>query len=152
MDERNGGPSKVKVVDRRKFTADGEPRELERTERPAPDRAAGGPQRPPVKQDPAPERSPGAGGPPSGTPEPGPSRPPETSSRFLGLVAMLTQHAELLLLGAEGLPPRPDEARTVIDFLGVLEEKTTGNLTRQEGEALSSVLYQLRALYVQKKP
>jgi hypothetical protein len=69
----------------------------------------------------------------------------------LGLVAMLAQQAEILLAGAEGLPARPDEARTVIDFLGALEEKTAGNLSQEEQQLLSSVVYQLRSLFLQKK-
>jgi hypothetical protein len=63
---------------------------------------------------------------------------------------MLAQQAELLMVGAEGLPARPDEARTVIDFLGALETKTAGNLTDEESRVLSSVVYQLRSLFLQK--
>jgi hypothetical protein len=65
---------------------------------------------------------------------------------------MLAQQAELLLEGAEGLPARPEEARTVIDFLGALETKTSGNLTDDESRVLSSVVYQLRSLFLQKNP
>lgn len=142
MDESNGGSRTVKVVDRRKFTADGDLREQKRPEKPA---AA-----PPAQEDsPGPDESVPRREAPAGEPSGGAAG--ATSSHFLGLVAMLVQHAELLLVGAEDLTPRPEEARTVIDFLGALEEKTAGNLSREEEQALSSVLYQLRALYVQKK-
>jgi hypothetical protein len=148
LDESHDGSRKVKVVDRRKFTADGQPREPKRAARPPAE------QPPPERAQPRAEQqvasdSVGSAG---ATEESSPSPSPETSSHFLGLVAMLVQHAELLIMGAEGLPPRPEEARTVIDFLGALEEKTAGNLTKDEHQALTSVLYQLRSLYVQKKP
>lgn len=40
-------------------------------------------------------------------------------------------------------------ARHHIDTLGVLEEKTMGNLTDEESQLLSGTLYELRASYVQ---
>ncbi|MBL8890988.1 MAG: DUF1844 domain-containing protein [Planctomycetaceae bacterium] len=40
-------------------------------------------------------------------------------------------------------------AQHLIDMLGVLEEKTKGNLTADETEMLTDVLTQLRILYVQ---
>ena len=42
-----------------------------------------------------------------------------------------------------------DLARHHIDMLGVLEEKTRGNLTDDEATALASTLYELRMRYVQ---
>jgi hypothetical protein len=65
------------------------------------------------------------------------------------LVAMLAQQAELMLLGAEGFEPHPDDARRLIDSLGVLEDKTRGNLSPEESKILSDVLFQLRGLFVQ---
>jgi uncharacterized membrane protein YgcG len=70
---------------------------------------------------------------------------------FLELVAMLAGQAELLLVGAEDLPARPEEAQRMIDYLGVLEEKTAGRLADDEAKLLSSVLYQLRTFYLQRK-
>jgi len=42
-----------------------------------------------------------------------------------------------------------DYARHHIDTLGVIEEKTKGNLTDEEQKTLSSTLYELRQSYVQ---
>ena len=41
-----------------------------------------------------------------------------------------------------------DMAKHNIDLLGVLEEKTKGNLTPEEKKLLDSVLYELRMRYV----
>ena len=42
-----------------------------------------------------------------------------------------------------------DLARHHIDMLGVLEEKTKGNLTAEESDALATTIYELRSRYVQ---
>ncbi len=42
-----------------------------------------------------------------------------------------------------------EQAKHFIDMLGVLEEKTTGNLTAEEKQQLDSLLYELRMQYVQ---
>lgn len=63
---------------------------------------------------------------------------------------MLAGQAELLMVGAEGLPAQPADAQRLIDYLGVLETKTAGNLSKEEGQALSNILYQLRSLFIQK--
>ena len=39
-------------------------------------------------------------------------------------------------------------AKQIIDILGLLEEKTRGNLTEQESKLLSSLLYDLRVHFV----
>ncbi len=41
-------------------------------------------------------------------------------------------------------------ARHTIDVLGMLEEKTQGNLTPDEEELLQNILFELRMKYVQK--
>ncbi len=41
-------------------------------------------------------------------------------------------------------------AKQIIDILGILEEKTRGNLTDEEEKAFKEVLYGLRMSYVQK--
>lgn len=41
-------------------------------------------------------------------------------------------------------------ARHTIDVLGMLEEKTQGNLTSDEEELLKNILFELRMKYVQK--
>jgi len=44
-----------------------------------------------------------------------------------------------------------DQARYLIDTLGVIEEKTKNNLTDEEGSILSESLYNLRIMYVEEK-
>ena len=41
-------------------------------------------------------------------------------------------------------------AKHTIDILGMLEEKTKGNLTSDEGELLKNILYDLRMRYVKE--
>ena len=41
-------------------------------------------------------------------------------------------------------------AKYKIDLLGMLQQKTEGNLTPEEKKKLDEVLYQLRMLYLQK--
>ena len=42
-------------------------------------------------------------------------------------------------------------AKQTIDILSMLEEKTQGNLTKDEGTMLKNILYDLRMLYVKEK-
>ncbi|MBW1878453.1 MAG: DUF1844 domain-containing protein [Deltaproteobacteria bacterium] len=42
-------------------------------------------------------------------------------------------------------------ARQTIDLIGVLEEKTRGNLDEEEKKLLDSVLYDLRIRFVQRR-
>ncbi len=44
-----------------------------------------------------------------------------------------------------------DLAKQTIDILGMLEEKTKGNLTSEEDSLLKSILYDLRLRFVKKK-
>jgi len=46
-------------------------------------------------------------------------------------------------------PPNLDGARQMIDILGLLEEKTRGNLTTEERQLLERGLYELRLRYVE---
>lgn len=142
MDETKSEPPKIKVVDRRKFTVEGDPVD---TAEPAVETAV--PEMPPEEGvvDPAPS-----------TPEPAPAAqsretPDQLSAQFLELVTMLASQAELLLVGAEDLPAQPAEGQRLIDYLGVLEEKTAGNLSADEAKILSTVLYQLRTFFLQSK-
>lgn len=91
----------------------------------------------------SPARGGGAGG-PGGL-------PPATFETLIS--TMVTQ-----ALFAMGAIPDPrtgqrvahlDLARHHIDMLGVLEEKTKGNLTEQEADMLSSTVYELRTRYIQ---
>ncbi len=157
-DEPKTSP-RIKVVDRRWFTDSGEPRADE------PSRAA------PHQMEPAEEALPeaeaelssahgdrGAGGDPPSVDDRGESegRPdhrgrseglPEVS--FLHLTNFLAQQAALLLQGTEGLPKDSEQARVFIDFLALLETKTSGNLTSEEARFLSEMLFQLRTMFIQ---
>ena len=42
-------------------------------------------------------------------------------------------------------------AKQTIDILSMLEEKTRGNLTDEEGKILKNILYDLRIIYVKEK-
>ena len=67
------------------------------------------------------------------------------------LTSMATQAlAELgQIPDVEGKPSvRLDHAKHVIDTLGVLEEKTKGNLTRDESAMLTQILHELRMTFV----
>ena len=44
-----------------------------------------------------------------------------------------------------------NQARYVIDVMGILQEKTKGNLTQEETGLLEGLLYELRTKYVAKK-
>ncbi len=55
-----------------------------------------------------------------------------------------------------GIPTDPEAARHTIDMLGIIQEKTRGNLSAREAQLLDQVLYELRLAYVHvssgKKP
>jgi hypothetical protein len=136
VSEENGSSRKIRVVDRRWFTDEGELR----GERPtAPPRA----EPKPAPAAPAAETAP----PPAAAD--GPATGQATSQPFLELVATLAQQAELLLVGGQGFPRQPEQARRLIDYLGILESKTRGNLSAEEKQILSTVIFQLRSLFLQ---
>ena len=64
-------------------------------------------------------------------------------------------HSVLVHLGAAPdpsgavSPPNLELARQTIDLLGLLEEKTRGNLTGEEERLLSNLVYDLRVRYVE---
>jgi hypothetical protein len=161
VNEGSGSSPKVKVVDRRWFTEDGSLRDerapVPEEARPAPEEARSAPEeaRPaPEEARPVPEernRIPEPGGQPAETPVAAQDSAP-SSQQFVELIAMLAQHAELYLAGGQGLAPQPDQGRRLIDFLVILETKTRGNLSAEEAQVLSNVIFQLRTLYLQRGP
>lgn len=71
---------------------------------------------------------------------------------FEFLVVSLRVQAELAMAAGpkeEEDPPDFNAARHVIDLLGVLQEKTKGNLTFEEQRLLENSLTELRFRYVQ---
>ena len=148
------GPKKIKVVDRRWFTDDGQPREGLGDADAAPmgtgpvkgNKAASGPASEPPTSSTAEKNE---------EPSPVQDRPTSqahklpTEITMLHLIDFLAQQAVILLSGAHGVKRDPEQARLFIDFLGVLDAATRGNLTAEEAGLLSDVLFQLRTLYVQ---
>lgn len=85
----------------------------------------------------------------------GSSHPPETEEvTFSGLVLMFGTTA-LVHLGATPDPgsgqKKPDlaQAKQIIDLLGVLQDKTKGNLTAEESSLLEGLLFDLRLRYLE---
>lgn len=143
LSESGKGPRKIKVVDRRHFDDSGELR----PDRPIPEKKPE-----PVAPQHPPEEAPPPAQPEAQAPNhPQPESPAAnaTSPLFMDLIAGLAQQAEMLLTGAQGLPAQPAEAQRVIEYLSMLESKTTGNLSSEEQQVLSNVIFQLRALFVQ---
>ncbi len=82
---------------------------------------------------------------------------PPMQANFGTLIAELAMQASLFL----GEIPDPEtnqpiedlnRAKYLIDELGVLEQKTAGNLSPEEERALKSILYELRMKFVKKAP
>ena len=148
-----------KVVDRRPFNPDGTPRELSPEERAEHERAAESaavidaqreietPQTaPPPESQPAraasrPERAHGGGD------------PLDDPTSFLSLIMSLASNAAASL----GMMPHPvtgesgvdlKTAKHWIDVLGMLEQKTSGNLDEQEAQVIEGLLADLRMQYV----
>ena len=148
------GESKpIRVVDRRMFTPEGELRpgfEPEETvaepARPAP---APAPPSPAVPAASAPTAEDAAAPPTDGEPE----AAGEPRTEFARIVSSLatTAYSALGLLSDPAGPRHRDLAiaRQMIDWLAVLEQKTRGNLSFEESDLLSRVLYELRLAYVE---
>lgn len=155
-----------KVVDRRPFNPDGSPRELSEQEKEEAERvakaaavenaAAAAMSSPPPAKEPAPRAARPAASSPS-QPEPAPARrggdPLDDPASFLSLIMSLASNAAANL----GMMPHPvtgetgvelTTAKHWIDVLGMLEEKTRGNLDQQEAQVLENLLADLRMQYV----
>jgi hypothetical protein len=156
-----------KVVDRRPFNPDGTPRELSEHEKEEAERAARAaavenaaaramaPEPPPQ----APSQSRPAQASPSEPRRAEPRRarsagdPLDDPASFLSLIMSLASNAASSL----GMMPHPvtgetgvdlQTAKHWIDILGMLEQKTQGNLDEQEAQVLENLLADLRMQYV----
>ena len=144
MSEGEGKP--IRVVDRRMFTPEGELRPgFEPEEASEAPRAAAAPP-PPAPSSEAPADAEEA--------PPAPEVPAEPGGEFARIVSSLatTAYSALGLLADPAGGPRHRDlavARQMIDWLGVLEQKTRGNLSFEESDLLSRVLYELRLAYVE---
>lgn len=162
----------LKVVDRRPFNPDGTPRELSPEEKEASERAAAdfskssaaesALPRPAPAQPSAPEPKGQRADEPAATPrstrsETEPAHtgrdPLDDPASFLSLIMSLASNAAASL----GMMPHPvtgetgvdlKTAKHWIDVLGMLEQKTHGNLDSQEAQVIESLLADLRMQYV----
>jgi hypothetical protein len=149
----------IRVVDRRMFTPDGELRPEYRTEGDASGPAAAEPVPSPPATPPAPEKAedavPLAAG-PAGEPmaDSDDHAPSEPRTAFALIVRVIAMPAYAAL----GMVPDPASGRRrvdraaaqeMIDLLAVLEQKTRGNLSFEESNYLSRVLYDLRLAFVE---
>jgi hypothetical protein len=162
----------LKVVDRRPFNPDGTPRELSPEEKEASERAAAdfskssaaesAPPHPAPDKSSVPEPKGQRADEPAATarstrPETEPAHtgrdPLDDPASFLSLIMSLASNAAASL----GMMPHPvtgetgvdlKTAKHWIDVLGMLEEKTRGNLDPQEAQVIESLLADLRMQYV----
>jgi len=140
------------VSDRRHFTSEGEVRKSDADE---PTSAQTLTAEKAVAPPPAAPAASAAGiQPPGAEPEPEPDAEDERGSRFpsdfLGLLISLGAQGSMLLMGGpEGETPDLDGARSLIELLGALKEKTEGRRTPQEDQLLDGLLYELRMAFVQ---
>ena len=74
-------------------------------------------------------------------------------TEFTFFISSLSMQA-LIALGEMPHPatnqphPDPEQARYLVDLLGMLQEKTKGNVSAEEAGLLENVLYELRMKYV----
>jgi hypothetical protein len=148
-----GEEKPIRVVDRRMFTPEGDLRPGFEPEEPAPEPAkpAEAPARAESRATPdAPPSSPG----PSPQDDAEPAAAGEPRSEFARIVTSLatTAYSALGLLADPSTGVRHRDlavARQMIDWLAILEQKTRGNLSFEESDLLSRVLYELRLAYVE---
>ncbi|OGQ04978.1 MAG: hypothetical protein A2W61_01435 [Deltaproteobacteria bacterium RIFCSPLOWO2_01_44_7] len=94
------------------------------------------------------------GRPEAGDPRPKePKLPPVDFTTFiLSLASSVQVHLGLIANPATGKPEKNLElAKQTIDLLGLMEEKTKGNLTSDEGQILQHILHDLRIQFVEAK-
>lgn len=139
--------SGLKVSDRRHFTESGERRSGvdAKVFEEAP------PPPPPAAKNPAPVAAAKA--------EPAQAAPPRQerlAAREIHFASLLQDlyATGMMQLGAEMQPGQPGQldiegARETIDLIGLLQQKTHGNLDAQEERLMASVLYELRLAYVE---
>ena len=141
----------IRVVDRRMFTPEGDLRpDYEAEEKEEPPKAAPPPPPPPP---PSADASSSRRAPAAEEPEAPPSGAAAGDGGLLEILRSLGTTA----YSALGLVPDPSGARRrdpavarqMIDWLGVLEQKTRGNLTFEESDLLARILYELRMAYVE---
>jgi len=134
-----------KVDDRRRFSSEGELKPEHQAQAP-PSQA---PEAPPQQQQPAEEPAPRQAG------RQGPAaEPPPPEINFVTFVVSLSTQA-LMHLGEIPDPMTNQRERDlgaaqhIIDILGMLQDKTRGNLDHDEESLIRSILFDLRMKYVE---
>ena len=143
-DRKEEETGEFKVVDRRLFTSDGQRRPDAPVESP---KAEAPPAKPPKAEPPA-------------TPPKPETPPPQTQQELHGPVQL--EHLIMSLVTTAmyqmGLAVRPGEvappsdllaAQETIELLTILQQKTKGNLTKEEEQLLTNGLYELRMVFVE---
>lgn len=142
-DSNDPSSQAIKIIDRRRFTPQGEVRagaDLRPTAPAMPPPAPAAPRAPA----PAPARS---------AAQPDDKEPP-LRIELMPFVASLASNA-LGALGVlpegqgGGMPPNPNVAREYIDIIVMLERKTRGNVTAEESQTLTQMVADLRLHYVE---
>lgn len=103
-----------------------------------------------LARDPKSARRPGD--PAAGEPAAGPS----TNKHFAGLLQMLAMQAYMALGEMESpvtgaLEVNLQQAKAFIDLLTALQEKTKGNLSKEEEDSLNSLVYELQLKFTERK-
>lgn len=157
MSDKEKEPETVRVVDRRRFTDQGERRkDVEESDHaqetahvlnspPSPPRSEPAAATPPPESRAARETRPAA------EPAlPGGERQMDFETLVLSL-STTTMYQLGLVEGPDQAPIPADlqAARQTLDMLAVIEEKTRGNLSAREQQLLEQALYELRLTYVQ---
>jgi Domain of unknown function (DUF1844) len=147
-DEKSRG---FKVEDRRRFSAEGELKpEHQGADMPPPPPLSGEPPRPSHTQPPPPSHAHGRHATDAASME----GPPPPEINFATFVVSLSTQA-LMHLGEipDPMTNKPERdlpaAQHVIDILGMLQDKTRGNLDHDEESLLRSMLFDLRMKYVE---
>lgn len=145
MSEKREHDEEIKVTDHRRFTAEGE--ERPDAEPRAEEVSAGSTESKQVpKQEATTREQPEAEG-----SEAGELPPIDFATFVLSLATSAQVHLGAIPNPATGKPEKkPQLARQTIDILGVLQEKTKGNLSPEEARLLEQLLYDLRMMYVQE--
>jgi Domain of unknown function (DUF1844) len=136
---------KVKISDRRRFTAEGQERDPSEVDAAPSDSASGAASGAAAGVPPEP--------PPAATDAEAPGRarslPPASFELLVFSLALQAQMELGLGEPGEGQVPDLDVARHTIDLLAILQQKTKGNLTLEEQRLLENTLTELRFRYVQ---
>ena len=130
-----------KVQDRRRFVDDADSTPTAEAKATEPDAASAAPAADAAAENPQPHE------------DPHPHAEAHQEINFTTFVMGLTTQALMHLgeIADPGQPHAPDlpAAKQMIDLLGILRDKTTGNLDDAEEQLLASMLYDLRMRYVE---